>query len=294
MTPITNRLRPAALLLGCTLALGACATGGGPSASLMTQHQAATSQELTRLGQAAFNADGHAEALAHFRSALMADPSNAAASLGIAEIFLAQGKIAEAEAAFSEILSVHPTRAAEAHQGLGIVLLRKGHLGGAEDHLRQAVTLNPGLWRAWNALGVAADGRSDWAAANEAYGRALAINAHEPDILNNAGVSALMQADTGTAIRHLSQALARNPKLTAARSNLRIALAAEGRYSEAMAGQDALTPEQLNNIGYVAMLRGDLTESHTYLTRAISASPSYYAPAERNLRAMAHDRQAGR
>lgn len=274
-------------LLGAVLLLSACATappGSGPVAS----QQAATSQELTRLGHAAWAAHGEQEALAHFRSALLADPSNRSAKLGMAEIFLAKGQAAEAEATFRELTAAQDT-AAEAHQGLGILLLRQRRTADAVAHLDQAVELSPGLWRAWNALGVAADATGDWTAANTAYSRALALRPDEPDILNNAGVSALMQGDTAAAIRHLAAALRHDSGKRATRANLRVALAAEGRYAEALAGQDGSTPEQLNNIGYVAMLRGDLDASRAYLSRAIAASPSFYATAEQNLRAIVQD-----
>lgn len=39
----------------------------------------------------------------------------------------------------------------------------------------------------------------------------------------------------------------------------------------------------LNNIGYVAILRGDYDVADAYLNQAIAASPSYFTQAQRNL-----------
>jgi Flp pilus assembly protein TadD len=40
----------------------------------------------------------------------------------------------------------------------------------------------------------------------------------------------------------------------------------------------------LNNVGYVALLRGELKRAEAYFLRAIESSPSFYQPAAENLR----------
>lgn len=53
---------------------------------------------------------------------------------------------------------------------------------------------------------------------------------------------------------------------------------------DALAGVGmAQLPEVLNNLGYVAMVKGDLPVAEAYFTRAIEASPSYYRIAAENL-----------
>jgi Flp pilus assembly protein TadD len=61
-------------------------------------------------------------------------------------------------------------------------------------------------------------------------------------------------------------------------------LAASGRYTDAIAGIDkAHLPVVLNNIGYVAMSRGDFESADIFFNRAIDESPVYYDTAEENL-----------
>ena len=46
-------------------------------------------------------------------------------------------------------------------------------------------------------------------------------------------------------------------------------------------------PKVLNNIGYIAMLRGDLADAEGYLTRSMEASPSFNEAAWENMRQLA-------
>ena len=66
--------------------------------------------------------------------------------------------------------------------------------------------------------------------------------------------------------------------------NLRLALAWSGRYAHAMTGAtDEDISKVLNNVGYVALLRGDFDNAEAYLLRAMEADPSFNKVAWRNL-----------
>ena len=128
------------------------------------------------------------------------------------------------------------------------------------------------------------DSRSNWTAADEAYERALAIKPDAALVLNNMGISKLMRRDFVAAEQTFAKALAADPDLDEAAGNLRIAQAWQGRYQEALRGADQTTlPQRLNDVGYVAMLRGDLDVAETLFLRAISASPTYHKVAHQNL-----------
>jgi len=175
--------------------------------------------------------------------------------------------------------------AARALQGEGIALsLADGASDFASARLRAAVARDPTLWRAWNALGYYYDSRADWLRAGDCYTRALAIVPNSAMILNNRGFSMLMQGRVREALADLREALRHDPASRPARENLRLALAWDGQYARALAGAegDGLA-RALNNVGYVALLRGDSDEAEAFLSRAIEVDPAFNTVAARNL-----------
>ena len=99
--------------------------------------------------------------------------------------------------------------------------------------------------------------------------------------MNERGV-VLARIDEAT--KAFSTSLSHQPDLTVARANLRLALAAKGRYTDAIAGTARKQlPQVLNNIGYVAMVLGDFESADVFFNRAIDESPIYYDTAQENL-----------
>jgi Flp pilus assembly protein TadD len=201
-----------------------------------------------------------------------------------AEVQLAGGSYRSAAAAFRALTSEEAVRAA-ALQGEGIALALTG--SGSEsgyESLRAAVALNPRLSRAWNALGYYHDSRREWRQANESYTRALAADPNSAMILNNRGFSMLMQGRVKEALADLGRALRYDPALRPARENMRLALAWDGQYALALAGAEGKDMGRvLNNVGYVALLRGDREDAEAFLLRAIEEDPAFNAIAARNL-----------
>jgi Flp pilus assembly protein TadD len=97
-------------------------------------------------------------------------------------------------------------------------------------------------------------------------------------------MSLLLQRRYREATDMFQKALAADPGLGIARANLRIALAWQGRYDEALIGAaSAERANALNNVGYIAMLRGDYQAAQKYLAQALTGSPTYQEQAARNL-----------
>jgi Flp pilus assembly protein TadD len=217
------------------------------------------------------------------RRVLLADPANARARLAQAELYLASGGSGQAMGVFESLVD-DPEFGPAANQGLGIAML----LAGIEDpgvaHLRRAVEADPALWRAWNALGSHYDSKGQWETASEAYAKALTQRPDEATIYNNRGFSLFMQGRLDEATADLSRAVRLDPELELARINLRLALAWNGKYVQAMSGTSREDMGMvLNNIGYIAMMRGDLENAEAYLVRAMEADPSFNEVAWRNL-----------
>jgi Flp pilus assembly protein TadD len=221
---------------------------------------------------------------ARFNTILRLDPKHARARLGIAELLLARGQSEKAAAVFSELRQIPDIRA-RASQGLGLALLSAGQGEKALSPLRQAVDADRTLWRAWNGLGLYHAQRGEWAAAESHYQRALAIDPRLAPVENNLGYTYLSQRKFAAAAEHFQRAIAIDSGLKTARGNLRLALAWQGKYIEALADiEPNEASSALNNVGVVAMRRGDYQAAEQYFLRAMEASPSFDQTAADNLR----------
>ncbi len=214
---------------------------------------------------------------------LRQDPTNQKANLIFAELNLMSGNIKPAAAAFIQLEDV-PEYETVALQGVGITALLEGELEIAEKALLKAVEKDPSLGRAWNALGVYYDSQGDWKSSEEAYRKALGTDPKSSMFHNNYGYSLLVQGRFSEAQEHFTRALKLDPDYVVARFNLRVSLAWQGHYREAVYGADpADAPTVYNNVGYVAMLRGDYQVAEGYLASAMEASPSFNETAWKNL-----------
>ena len=203
--------------------------------------------------------------------------------LRAAELALASDSLPEAADAFTQLLA-DPAMAARAGQGLGLTQLRQGKTTEAVATLDKALAADPTLVRAWNARAVAADRLKDWAGADAAYARAIALAPDDADVLTNRGYSLLLRERFTAAEMDLARAVAIAPQNNVARTNLRIARAMQGRYEEAFQGATkASLAEDLNTVGYVAMARGDLSVAEAYFNRAMSLNPAFDRVAWANL-----------
>lgn len=214
---------------------------------------------------------------------LLSEPENSEAQLLLGELHLASGD-AEAAAPIFESLVDDADVGARALQGLGIALTLQGVPDRGVENLQQAVAQDSGLWRAWNALGYYHDSKRDWSAAADSYSKALEGNPDSILIYNNRGFSMLMQRRLEEAVSDFNRVLRMDPDFEVARENLRLALAWQGKYVHAMAGAPETDMARiLNNVGFIALMRGDYGNAEAYLLRAMEADPLYNATAARNL-----------
>ena len=275
------------LSLLAALVLAGCATGGsdqplsalGPAEErVKLEERAATALRSGRVDQARDI----------YRGLLQRTPGDPSLSAALAEAERLLGNdeaaLGHAQAAIDSGEAT-PTVTAQALFTSAAVLLVQGRGEAAEERLQRAVELDPGNWRAWNALGQARDRRQAWGMAEKAYVAALQQAPEEPAVLNNYGMSQLAAGNHVRAEQLFAQALERAPDLEIVETNLRLALALQGRYDAALAGTaTAAAPESLNNVGYAALMRGDYPSARAFFLQAIDASPSFYEPAWRNLR----------
>ena len=168
-------------------------------------------------------------------------------------------------------------------QGLGLANLRLGDREAALAALESATrpiqrSGAPGWAR------EAARFKGEWDLATSAYEQALATAPDRGLVFNNRGVSLMARGEPAKAAQQFEQALQVRPDLPAAKANLRLALALAGHEEDVLAAAATEEmPQILNNLGYVAMVQGDLPRAEAYFYRAIEASPTFYQRAYDNL-----------
>ena len=235
---------------------------------------AATTDDTRRDADKKLAAFDYPRAEAGYRAVLAKNPTDNAARLGLAESQLGQRKLDEARATFASLSDVSSYEAL-AHQGIGLVEVRAGNVDAAIVALKAAVEKNDALWRAWNALGQAYDLSKNWQVSADAYAHALKNTPDTSFVHNNMGVSLLAQGRYDDALKEFDGVLKTNPMLTTARTNRQITLALMQRYPDAVAG---MAPEDkaraLNNIGYIAMLKGDYDSAEKYFNQAMQENPN--------------------
>lgn len=199
------------------------------------------------------------------------------------ELDLARGRYDDAIKKFRQAAAA-PGMSARVKQGQGLALSLLGKTDEALPMLKAAVAEDPNAWRAWNALGGEYDRRRDWVAADAAYEHALTASSRSAIVLNNRGFSRVLQNRLDDGIADLVAALEKKPDLSAARTNLRLAMALKGDYERALAaGPQEDKAALLNNVGYAALLRGDHAEAQVLFNKAIAARGQYYGRATNNL-----------
>jgi len=173
----------------------------------------------------------------------------------------------------------------EALKGLALTELRDGRIPAALDLLSTLNTDGTQTdWQVFNAIGYANDVSGNYDAAQEAYTRAAALSPDKGAALNNLGMSYLRQDRLVEAINAFRKALDREPALSVARLNLRIALAATGDFAVALAGaSEAEQASVLNSVGAQALAKGDVDTAKSLFQQALEKNPSFYSGAYDNL-----------
>lgn len=271
--------RIAAILF--TAVLAACATTAPRTGSVPAAPPVKDISVALESAKSAVADNDLAAAEAIVTRALAAKPDDAAALMLLGDVHLRNGDYAQAVEVYGKVHGEH--RASALHRR-GIAFFRMGRHIDAREELSTAVAQDPALWAAWTALGQVNDTLQDWGASERAYEQAIILKPDSAEIHNSLGVSRLAQRRFAEARQSFLAALERNPGQLEAQGNLRIAYAWGGDYERALADTaNAERVQVLNNIGYVAMARGDYSQAESLLSEALRISPVFYKRAADNL-----------
>jgi len=191
------------------------------------------------------------------------------------------GRLAEAEAAYREVLAEEPDHPdiVAAWNNLGNLLKVSGRLAEAVEAYRRALASRPEMIEARHNLGVALAGMSRWDEAVVEYQRALELRPGSAPTSNHLG-NALRKRNRGAeAIAAYRQALQAQPDYAEAWNNLGAALMEDGKLEEAeVACRRALAlrpdfPQAHSNLGNLLRLRGQLDAAAAACERALELNP---------------------
>ena len=202
----------------------------------------------------------------------------------IADLAYASGDYQGALLRYSQLL-VSNTTDGMMFERAGIAAMKVGDRTQAARLLEKAVSFPSATWRAWNARGVAADYRRDWAVADESYARAAALAPNRAEILNNSGWSLLARGRWADALENFERAATIDPKSPRIAANLELARAAlsEELPQRKVGESETDWAARLNDAGVIAKAQGNSKKAVAAFTQAIQARSQYYDRAANNL-----------
>lgn len=231
---------------------------------------------LNNLGYAAAQSGRFDEAVALYERSIAAD-DRATAHLNLGNVRAAMGDLEGGIAELSRATELAPSDTT-AYDNLGQLLLLQGRIAEAEAAWRQAVSIedSPRL-RTALATAVAATGRLGEAAG--LLHQALALDPRHGGAWSQLGAVLLLRGDLASACEALATAKQLLPEDTGARRHLALALMALGRTEEAVVEFGDLVriaPEDVTSRVDLAVLHlasGRAAQALTQLDRALEVAP---------------------
>jgi tetratricopeptide (TPR) repeat protein len=237
-------------------------------------------RDRTRLAQAfRLHQDGRLSEAEEAYSAYLADhPTDPAALNNAGALALQTGRAKVAVRRFEQLAAVLPAEA-PARSNLGFALLSAGRPVDAIFHLERAIQLNPDFAQAYNNLGIALERVSRRREALQAFERALAKDPSHADAAANLGDLRNRSGDTAGARAAFERALAIDPEHPSARAGYVFARALDGDLDGARAALEAhaaAAPRLATFWQALAVLRhwcGDLDRAEDAYKQAAAIDP---------------------
>jgi len=205
----------------------------------------------------------------------------------MADLDYASGRYQQAFARYQSLLKTSAFDESLLEQA-GIAALKLGDVTNASLLLSRATSARGASWRAWNALGVVADLRSDWSTAEACYDEAARLAPSEVEPVNNRGWSHLLRGNWREALRFFEAAAALDPKSVRVSNNLELARSAQAAElpSRRTGESDFSWAARLNDAGVAAAILGDKGRATAAFSQALDVSGTWYVRAANNLEAL--------
>ena len=211
-------------------------------------------------------------------------PNNSALLQKMADLYVQLDKPALAEVSLSLILKQQPNNL-KVLEEYGLLLLKERKYQEAKTSLGQVVA-KQNSWPAFNGLGIIETVQGNLVEAESAFKKADRILPNSPEILNNLGFALYSEQKYPEALAYYNLVLQIDPGFKKALYNYALLQGRLGNYDLAYGAfvKVSTDAEANNNLGYIAMMKGDYAKANHYLQEAITLSPHYYKKANDNLK----------
>ena len=225
------------------------------------------------------------EAVAYFQAALVQEPERADFRRGLAISLSRAKRYPESARVFQELAALgQDTPEDKINYAFVAARLQRW------DDVRAVVNDLPGgveTSRRHLVVAMLADQDQNWALADQSYARAEALATNPASVINNWGVSRLSRKDLPTAEATFKRALSFDSRLFSAKNNLAISRGLQGNYELPIVPMSEKEKAIiLNNLGLIAIRRGDNDIAKGLFAAAVDAHPQHYAAAADRLAAL--------
>jgi Flp pilus assembly protein TadD len=250
---VHHRLLVAALALG----LAGCASSAAEDSAALSRDQQAVEGAARAAAEIAESHYDYQAAAASWARVYALHPKDASLVQHMARDLRYGGQVQAAiDAINAHTAREGPSPALLAE--LGKDFLAADRLVPAAQTLRQAADQTPGDWSVQSALGVALSHQGNYAAAQDAFHKALALSPGNPAVLNNLGLSEAEAGQLREAIATLQQAADQPTATVQVRQNLALlkAFGGDAKAAERIARQDLSSEEARANAAYYRTVAG--------------------------------------
>jgi protein O-GlcNAc transferase len=191
-----------------------------------------------------------------------------------------EGRLAEADALYRQILVAQPNHAESLHS-LGVIALQTGRLDAAVAWIRKAIAVNPASLHFYLNLSSALVAQGGLDEAIAACRHAIQVKPDYPEAHNKLGNALRERGQFEEAIAAYRRALQLNPDYAHACNNLGSALRDQGRLDESIESYRRAIqlapdfPAANNNLGNALRDRGKLDEAIVVYRRALELKPDF-------------------
>ena len=225
------------------------------------------------------------ESVQYFQSALAQEPNRADFRRGLAVSLSRAKRYPESARVFQELVTLGQDIPAD-RINYAFVAARLQRW----DDVRAVVNdLPPGVEtsRRYLVIAMLADHDQNWALADQSYSRAETLATNPASVINNWGVSRMSRKDLSGASETFERALSFDSRLFSAKNNLAISRGLQGNFELPIV---PMTEKEkaiiLNNLGLIAVRRGDKDIAKGLFAAAVDAHPQHYAAAADRLAAL--------